>query len=73
MKRAILGLYKIRGRIILTKDNGKSNVVEFKRNISESEKLGLANKIQVVTDLANDGIISQKERLRIVKILVEGC
>lgn len=57
----------------MTKDNGKSNVVEFKRNISESEKLGLANKIQVVTDLANDGIISQKERLRIVKILVEGC
>lgn len=57
----------------MTKNN-KDKILEFKKPITidnEALSLDLANKIQVINELANEGIISPKERLRIIKRLVD--
>ncbi|PZX07893.1 hypothetical protein C7437_1011015 [Psychrobacillus insolitus] len=57
----------------MKKDTDDNKIIAFRIPLTEEEEeqtLDLANKIQVITDLANEGIISQRSRVRIIKKLI---
>jgi hypothetical protein len=57
----------------MVKSNDKKKVINFKKPQTEEGNealIKIANKIQVINELTDDGIISPKERLRIIKKLV---
>lgn len=59
----------------MTENNEGNKILEFKRNESkkdaEKSALELGTKINVINELTDDGIISPKERLRILKKLTD--
>jgi hypothetical protein len=57
----------------MSNNEQENNIIKFKRPMTKQDEenaLNLANKIKVINELADEGIISQKERLRIINMLV---